>query len=689
MFKDFVKAIQKNLQQMSKDSSRLFTVNVDTEELYNLYLDSFPAGTNEIYRERREYDCSCCRHFIRDVGNVVSIKNGELHTIWGINPVSDDKYNVVAAALDAYVKQKAVLGVFLKKEKRIGTPENREMLPTGKINKYEHFFVDLPEICIFKECYGHTLEGDLSQFRDVRNVFKRSLDEISKEAVDTVLELIAQNSLYKGAEWKKQLTEFKNYRKEYGKLTDKQKELWIWEKSISAGAVIGKIRNHSIGTLLVNISEGMDLDLAVRKYEQIVAPVNYKRPKAIFTKKMLEDAKKTITELGYMDSLQRRFATLDDITVNNILFSNKDAAKRITGAMDLFDEMEQDVAIDPKRFSKVEEISAEDFIKNVLPVAKELEVYLENKHIQNMVSLIAPEVADAKTMFKWNNGMSWAYTGNITDSDIKENVKAAGGSVTGIVRFSIQWNDGNGKDNSDLDAHCLEPQGGDHIYFSHKISRYTGGELDIDITDPIYQCKSNGGVAVENITYPSKERMKPGTYKFYVNQYSFRNSQGFKAEVEVNGEIHSYEYNTPVRGNVDVAEVILDQSGNFKVVDKLPGNCATISKDVWGIKTLQFTPVSVVCYSPNYWDEQKGIGHQHLFFMLKDCINPEEPNGYYNEFLKPELEQHRRVFETLGAKAHVKDVDDQLSGVGFSLTKRNDLIIKVKGATERVLKIKF
>nr|UWG79047.1 MAG: hypothetical protein [Bacteriophage sp.] len=689
MFKDFVKAIQKNLQQMSKDSSRLFTVNVDTEELYNLYLDSFPAGTNEIYRERREYDCSCCRHFIRDVGNVVSIKNGELHTIWGINPVSDDKYNVVAAALDAYVKQKAVLGVFLKKEKRIGTPENREMLPTGKINKYEHFFVDLPEICIFKECYGHTLEGDLSQFRDVRNVFKRSLDEISKEAVDTVLELIAQNSLYKGAEWKKQLTEFKNYQKEYGKLTDEQKELWIWEKSIAAGAVIGKIRNHSIGTLLVNISEGMDLDLAVRKYEQIVAPVNYKRPKAIFTKKMLEDAKKTITELGYMDSLQRRFATLDDITVNNILFSNKDAAKRITGAMDLFDEMEQDVAIDPKRFSKVEEISAEDFIKNVLPVAKELEVYLENKHIQNMVSLIAPEVADAKTMFKWNNGMSWAYTGNITDSDIKENVKAAGGSVTGIVRFSIQWNDGNGKDNSDLDAHCLEPQGGDHIYFSHKISRYTGGELDIDITDPIYQCKSNGGVAVENITYPSKERMKPGTYKFYVNQYSFINSQGFKAEVEVNGEIHSYEYNTPVRGNVDVAEVILDQSGNFKVVDKLPGNCATISKDVWGIKTLQFTPVSVVCYSPNYWDEQKGIGHQHLFFMLKDCINPEEPNGYYNEFLKPELEQHRRVFEALGAKAHVKDVDDQLSGVGFSLTKRNDLIIKVKGATERVLKIKF
>lgn len=703
MFKDFVKAIQKNLQQMSKDSSRLFTVNVDTEELYNLYLDSFPAGTNEIYRERREYDCSCCRHFIRDVGNVVSIKNGELHTIWGINPVSDDKYNVVAAALDAYVKQKAVSGVFFKKEKRIGTPENREMLPTGKINKYEHFFVDLPEICIFKEYYGHTLEGDLSQFRDIRNVFKRSL-EISKEAVDTVLELIAQNSLYKGAEWKKQLTEFKNYQKEYGKLTDEQKELWIWEKSIAAGAVIGKIRNHSIGTLLVNISEGMDLDLAVRKYEQIVAPVNYKRPKAIFTKKMLEDAKKTITELGYMDSLQRRFATLDDITVNNILFSNKDAAKRITGAMDLFDEMEQDVAIDPKRFSKVEEISAEDFIKNVLPVAKELEVYLENKHERNMVSLIAPEDKEAKTMFKWNNGFSWAYTGNITDSDITQRVINAGGRVDGCLRFSHSWNYSSMRNASLMDLHVFMPgsnqavvyKNGKEIHdnygnyhrvgWNHRNELLSGGVQDVDYVNPA----PNGYVPVENIIFPSIDKLKEGVYTFKIHNWKHRfpTQGGFKAELAFNGEVYRFVHKEPLENKewVTIAKLEL-KNGYFNIVEMAETD--TDQKDMWGLRTNQFVPVSVVCYSPNYWDEQKGIGHQHLFFMLKDCINPEEPNGYYNEFLKPELEQHRRVFEALGAKAHVKDVDDQLSGVGFSLTKRNDLIIKVKGATERVVKVKF
>lgn len=483
------------------------------------------------------------------------------------------------------------------------------------------------------------------------------------------------------------LTEFKKYKEKYDKIeSEEKKELFAWENSLAAGISIGRIRNHSIGVLLVDVSEGVDLDTAVKRYEQIVAPANYKRPKAIFTKKMLEDAKNTLTELGYMNSLQRRFANLDDITINNILFSNKDAAKRISNAGDIFGELEKEVAINPKRFSRVEEIAVQDFIENVLPTAREVEAFVENKHSKNLVSMIAPVDPKAPTMFKWNNGLSWAYSGNIADSDLKQNVKAAGGAIDGVLRFSIQWNE-DGNDNCDLDAHCVEP-GGNEIYFSNcrkPRKSSLGGQLDVDIVHPM------GNIAVENITWDNLDQMKPGKYRFFVHQYSGSVKKGFRAEIEFNGEIHSFDYGRSMRAgeNVTVAEVTLDKYGNFTINEKLSGSSSISSKEIWGINTNQFVPVSVISYSPNYFDEQKGIGNKHLFFFLDGCVNDEEPNGFYNEFLKNELLEHKRVFEALGSKCHTGDTEDQLSGIGFSLTKRDELIVKVKGATERIMKIKF
>jgi hypothetical protein len=681
-FFEFKKLFQQNFADMVKDADTLFEVEIDKDEFWNLYLDSFPAGTNEIYRERREFDCSCCRHFIKAIGNAVAIKNNKVRTMWEFT-VGDTTWQTVINALDAYLKTKAVTNMYVSKFNSVGTNRNHETLEDGKVTTWDHFYLDLPSK--FVDRSGRSIGDIQGSFRDTRNVFKRSLDEISEEAVLTILELIASNTLYKGEEWKAVLQKFLEYKRTYDALSDNEKCNFAWENAKAAGMTIGRIRNHSIGTLLVDVSEGTDLEVAVKKYEAMTAPANYKRPRAIFTKKMLEDAKRTITELGYMESLPRRFATLDDIRVNNILFSNRDAAKRIDGAMDVFGEMMAEVSTSPKKFSRVEEISIEKFISDVLPTAKSIEAYLENRHAPNMVSLIAPKNADAPTMFKWGNGHSWAYSGNITDSDMKERVKSAGGKVDGDLRFSIQWNE-DGTDNCDLDAHCIEGNGY-HIYYGSTARKPgyspTRGQLDVDIINP------GGRVAVENITWANRNTIRPGTYHFYVRQFSGSAKHGFRAEIEFDGNVYAFDYNKTMRcgQEVPVAEVTLDGNGNFTIKELLPSNVS--SRDVWNLKTNQFVPVTVMMYSPNYWDEQQGIGHKHYMFMLKDCVNPENPNGFYNEFLKNELTQHKRVFEALGSKMAVESVDDQLSGLGFSSTKRNDLVVKVKGQTERIMKIKF
>lgn len=670
--------LNKMLDYVEKNNSTLYETDIDKDELWEVYLSSFPEGTNKMYRKRREYDCGHCRNFIKTIGGAVAIVDGKIHTIWEID-TDDVVFQPVVDALRTYVESKPIKDIWRHFTNTVGVKSTNEYTEDKQIIKWTHMYTPIPERLLERKSDIPTAKAKV---RDRKNVFKRSLDEITEEAVDTVLELIASNTLYRGQEWERILKDFRKYQREYNGLSDEEKDTYTWAKAMTIGDVIGRIRNHSIGTLLVNISEGMDLDNAVKAYENVVAPANYKRPKAIFTKKMLEDAKKTVTDLGYIDSLQRRFARLDDITVNNILFCNRDAAPRIQGGLDIFDEMSKEVAVNPKKFSKVEEISAEKFVSDVLPTAKELEVLFENRHKKNMVSLIAPVNKDAKNMMKWGNPFSWAYSGNMTDSEMKERVKNAGGAVDGVLRFSIQWNAGKDWNRDDFDAHCKTPCY--HIFFNQMLDHKTRGRLDVDVINPV-----KGKPAVENITWADKSKMVDGDYEFFVHNYCHSNgASGFTAEIEFDGKIYEFEYDQPLRQgqNVPVATVTL-KDGVFTIKEKLPST--TSSREIWGVNTNQFVPVTVMCYSPNYWDEQTGIGHKHYLFMLNGCVNEDTPNGFFNEFLKQELVQHKRVFEALGSKMHVADDPNQLSGIGFSSTKRDDVIVKVKGATERVLKIKF
>ena len=668
-------ALNIHASDMFDNYGQLYELDVDKDLLWELYLDSIPPEHNKIFRVRRHFDCSTCRHFVKNVGALAAIDGGKIVTVWDVES-GDEDFDRVAKILSEYVKKNGIANVFALKVPNAGTDSNREMTESGEIIKWEHFHVRIPDK--YRCTLSASVEAIKGNAKTNRDAFARNLQEVTRDSIDTVLELINQGSLYRGEEYKHIVSTFRQWKREYDSIEDPAaRDIFIWDKiGNNTDPAALKIRGTAIGTLLIDISEGMDLDSAVRRYETVVAPTNYKRSKPIFTQEMLESAQKTITELGYLDSLSRRFANADDITVGNILYRNADTARRMDGG--IFDMLAKEVAGKPRQFSKVEEIGIEDFIENVIPTATEIEAYVQNRHIPNFCSLIAPVYKDSKTMFKWGNNFSWAYSGNVTDSIVKQNVKKAGGNVEGVLRFSIQWNDLDGFDQNDMDAHCKTPHG--EIYYRQK--KVYGGELDVDIIHPV-----KGQAAVENITWADMKYLN-GNYEFFVHKYSDRGGRsGFRAEIEFDGIIYSYDCREMFKGNKPVATVTVN-NGKFFIKHHMPNSEST--REVWGIHTNTFVPVSVICYSPNYWDHQNGIGNKHYMFMLKDCVNPGTPNAWYNEFLNSDLyPAHRKVMEVMGLKAHVQDTDDQLSGLGFSSTLRNELIVRVKGATERTLKIKF
>jgi hypothetical protein len=176
-----------------------------------------------------------------------------------------------------------------------------------------------------------------------------------------------------------------------------------------------------------------------------------------------------------------------------------------------------------------------------------------------------------------------------------------------------------------------------------------------------------------------------------VNQYQQRSTSnmGFELEVENNGQIQQFQHTKAAKGTMAVLEVHVKGGQVTKIVTgpDVVGGAASTKK--WGIDTETFVKVDTVMYSPNYWDDN-AIGNKHVFFMLAGCKNDLPTRGIYNEFLNSNLVKHRKVFEVLGDKTKCQPTDDQLSGVGFSSTRGDEVLVRVTGAkTRTIYNIKF
>lgn len=646
-----------------QETGNLFYVDVDKSIVWETYLAAFP----EQYRQ--ENTCNCCKSFIRQYANIVGIdSNNQMITLWDFE-TEDPEYKDAVLALGNYVRSKSIAGIFRNGFQKCGTDKN---LDAVKNIVWNHFYIELPKTFVIKD--SGPVEATAL---DNKNVLMRSLQEITEDATNTVIELINQNSLYRGNEFIGMVKEFQKVQTEYRKIKQPNKSNYCWHKSGTVSQAITRIKNSSIGTLLMDLSEGKELDKAVAAFERVVAPANYKRPTALVTPRMIEDAQKRLNELGLVECLNRRLLSDRDLTVNNTIFVDRPNHNYIN----IFDQLKKETQVHPKSLTKVEEISIQDFVSKVLPTSKTVKVLVENTHLNNFVSLVGPAHESDETLFKWKNNYSWSYSGEVADS-IKDRVKNAGGKVDGVLRVSLSWHN-----TDDLDLHLIEP---DHyrISFQNKGQLSpSGGKLDVDMNAPYATLTRN---AVENITY-AREPKKEGTYKVIVNNYNKREStnEGFEVELEFDGQIHNFTFNKngPSGRDTTVVQFNYSKKDGVTFVGQNNTDSKYPTKDKWGIATGQFHKVRAITLSPNYWNAE--IGNKHYFFFLEKCVSDEKTRGFYNEFLKEELSKDRKVFEILGNKITVEPTENELSGIGFSDTIRNHLFVEIEGNFTRTLKIKF
>lgn len=685
------------------ETGKLFRSSVSGSQVWDTYLSSF--DNDPIFRDPSSsvHNCNTCNNFIRRYGNIVAIDSQlNLLSIFDIDLLEDSEYYASMKNLSNRIKSSGISEVFVetfnslnslpyescKKSQnkyRLGIASNVKqytadeamkygVVKAGEIRTFKHFHLDLPSQ--FVDQTGKSIEAIQAFHRDNKNVFKRGLDEISVDTLQLVKELIQQGSMLDGQTHLHKVEAFLNYAKVYATIDSNKKDHWCWDQSYNLN--IAKFRNELIGVLCTELAEGKDLNDAVKSWNIRVDPVNYMKVKPVITESQKARVSQFLEDNGFTESFDRRFATMDDINVSEILHSNVGSGK--IKPVNLFD----GVKTTPSRhkrneFDNVETVSIEKFMSDILPNCSMIEAYLTNGHEGNLVSLTTANNPDSKRIFKWNNNFSWTYNGNLAGkSQIKQAVKSAGGKVDGVLRFSISWNE-DGKSKVDFDAHAIEPDRTEIAYNTYK-GRKTrmSGMLDVDMIRPVVQ-------GVENITWEDKSKMKDGTYRFFNRNFDQGFNNGFRAEVEFEGESFIYEYQGNAQADVNVATVTL-KNGQFTIEHHLPV-VDSISKDLYGLSTNNFHKVNLICLSPNHWDGQ--VGNKHYFFMLDGAKSPNSIRSFHNENLRAELLEFKREMEILGLIKQVESTDGQLSGLGFNCTINDELIVRLSGTFKRMLKIKF
>mgnify|MGYP001606550980 CR=1 FL=1 len=639
-------------------SQPLFSVEIEREAIWQTYLAGFADPAI-----RQEHNCNHCKSFLRQFAGIVTIQDGAMVSLWDHLDV-EHVYAEAIGNLAAYIHARPITDIFLHTSSACGTDKNFDR---QRSITWEHFFLPLPPRLV--QPNTETLRAAA---RDDQHVLKRSLDELTIAATAITLGLISENALYRGREHEGLLKTFLALQESYA--ITAQKENFCWIHSARGGAIT-RIRTTAIGTLLTDLSNDVALEDAVAKYERVVAPTNYKRPSAPVTPSMVEQARATLAHLELLDALNRRYATETDLHINDLIFVHKPSGMR-----DVFAEMSQEAVVNARAFAQADAMTIEDFLRHIVPTATVVDLLLEPKHVGNFVTLLTAQDPTAPLLFKWDNPFSWSYTGGITDA-IKELVKDAGGNVQGELRVSLAWHN-----HDDLDLHVHEPNG-NHIYFPNKRVRHaSSGMLDVDMNAGYGDTRT----PVENIIWTAKQQMPEGTYKITVHNFCHRETDqaGFTVQVECGGEVWEFAHavNPKDRAYQPIVDCVYSRTDGLRIPEQAQPRTTHYQK--WGLRTAQWHTVTRMLLSPNYWGTNAN-GNKHYLFALAGCISDEAPRPFYNEFLKQELEVHRKVFEILGSKIAIASTPDQVSGVGFSETQRAQVIMRVTSRSQRVIKVNF
>jgi hypothetical protein len=489
----------------------LYKTNIDPNQLWCMYLDSFPAHS------RQHYNCHCCKDFFMRYGNLVMFDaSGNLLPLIDVQRTqSIDEHAPGLYAMRDLLKDASktrVTGVFATDVATLGHP-----LSGG----WDHIHLVLPKSFVLNSPIlqpNQYVALKRSEFDTVVGANDRFKPKIMSEG----LTLLQANPAYKGhAAGLSWFIDFCAVVREKNTTTRINK---MWKMIGEASTYLCHPTSAVWWSLLEDLEEGSPTQTCLHKFAVKVDSEVYQRPVAAPKDGTIKQAELLMQQLGVTaESFERRFCTEDDITETVWLHPVKAPKSNGDGIFASLQNVKEETvsrSIPPKN------VTYNVFYRDVLCNSGLTSLEVEVTTCSQFAAMITAVHPDATPIIRWDdpnnrNPVSWYVTvdrlhktrWNITDKWTK---------VKMIVKRPDEWNDAEflqfGKGLLVVLDGCRPRDSGDSALFPEIMRKEMHGIRSvIEAYSNSHECTGVNEAEVCGLMFESARSPQPISFKAIIN----------------------------------------------------------------------------------------------------------------------------------------------------------------------------
>lgn len=359
-------------------------------DLWDTYLNSFPP------EQRQEFDCACCRGFLRRYGSLVQVTdNGSIKSImWNEDNQKDDFWKPIVKALREKVESaKRVTSFTILTDSVIGHAQK---------GGFDHFALNTKYLASNRFFDKGKFLGEKQQA--FQNTI-RELSVISPVNLERTKVYLENGKFNQAEKFLAPVQWWIDLKAMYDAASNQDARVNLVWRAVAEAPLGWPNLGTAHGKLIFDVASGDSIETAARKHNAVTAPTVYQQASTPASDGNIKRAEQIIGEMGLASALKRRHATAEELVK---IWTPRPTQVTAENVGSLFGHMLSKPEVAPIRelvtvndVGSADRITWDQFQKTVLDSAVKMEVLAHGQR-QGFIGFTTAVDPEAKPLMRWD-----------------------------------------------------------------------------------------------------------------------------------------------------------------------------------------------------------------------------------------------------------------------------------------------